>query len=333
MRRPGVLVRTAFALATLWPALAFAACSGRDIRARFEAEAPEVARELARQAAAMPFGQGRLFRVTKPATEPSYLFGTIHVADPRATAFPAAFQEALKGADVVALELAEVDGLLSSAATEKLGAKLLGYVVARPAERADRILSPAEFGRLADAVSRLGQPRSVLATFKPAILATMLALPACAMSQQADFVDALVARAARSQGTRVVGLETVEEQLATLTSVPPEGQAELLRQALAVLDLQEDVYETTIRRYVAGEIGWLLAWMRSDDVAPGLKMKPPEAFNRALLDDRNLRMRDRAIPLLEKGGAVIAVGAAHLPGERGIARLLEGAGYRVERVD
>ena len=36
-----------------------------------------------------------------------------------------------------------------------------------------------------------------------------------------------------------------------------------------------------------------------------------------------------ALPLVAKGGAFIAVGALHLPGEKGLAKMFADAGYRV----
>ena len=48
-----------------------------------------------------------------------------------------------------------------------------------------------------------------------------------------------------------------------------------------------------------------------------------------LLSQRNARMADRMAPILKEGGAFIAVGAAHLPGDRGLLNLIEKAGYRV----
>jgi uncharacterized protein YbaP (TraB family) len=44
-------------------------------------------------------------------------------------------------------------------------------------------------------------------------------------------------------------------------------------------------------------------------------------------------MRDASLPLLQRGAAFIAVGAAHLPGENGLLRLLELEGYRIERLE
>src|SRR3546814_16960027 len=47
------------------------------------------------------------------------------------------------------------------------------------------------------------------------------------------------------------------------------------------------------------------------------------AYKKAFLDDRNHRMVERLVPLLERGKAFVAVGAAHLPGEEGMMPLLE----------
>jgi uncharacterized protein YbaP (TraB family) len=51
-----------------------------------------------------------------------------------------------------------------------------------------------------------------------------------------------------------------------------------------------------------------------------------------LLDRRNARMVERMTQHLARGGAFVAVGALHLPGEGGILGLLEAQGYRVTRV-
>ena len=49
-------------------------------------------------------------------------------------------------------------------------------------------------------------------------------------------------------------------------------------------------------------------------------------------DARNRVMADRMAARLNRGGAFIAVGALHLPGERGLLSLLSQRGYTVTRV-
>jgi uncharacterized protein YbaP (TraB family) len=50
------------------------------------------------------------------------------------------------------------------------------------------------------------------------------------------------------------------------------------------------------------------------------------------VDERNLRMVERITDRLAEGGVLVAVGALHLPGERGILNLLAGRGYRISPV-
>jgi uncharacterized protein YbaP (TraB family) len=85
---------------------------------------------------------------------------------------------------------------------------------------------------------------------------------------------------------------------------------------------------------VRGEIGALLVWSRSAILWPGRAVSdPPAAFLDRLLDRRSARMYRRALPLVEKGGAFIAVGAAHLPGPAGLAQRFRDGGYEVTAVD
>ena len=56
-----------------------------------------------------------------------------------------------------------------------------------------------------------------------------------------------------------------------------------------------------------------------------------ESFNERLIDDRNRVMAARIAPLLRDGGAFVAIGAAHLPGEGGVLARLTERGYSVTR--
>ena len=52
---------------------------------------------------------------------------------------------------------------------------------------------------------------------------------------------------------------------------------------------------------------------------------------RALLQDRNAIMAERAAPLLASGGAFIAVGALHLAGKTGLSSASAPMGYTVTK--
>ena len=57
-----------------------------------------------------------------------------------------------------------------------------------------------------------------------------------------------------------------------------------------------------------------------------------DRFMAALVDKRNQRMVQRMQGLLAEGNAFIAIGALHLPGEKGVLHLLEQQGYSVTPV-
>jgi len=55
-------------------------------------------------------------------------------------------------------------------------------------------------------------------------------------------------------------------------------------------------------------------------------------FQRVLVDTRNKNMADQLEKLVKQGGAFIAVGALHLPGDKGIVNILAQRGYKISRV-
>ena len=56
------------------------------------------------------------------------------------------------------------------------------------------------------------------------------------------------------------------------------------------------------------------------------------AFQREIVDRRNITMVEEAEKYLQQGGAFIAVGALHLPGEAGMLNILAQKGYSISRI-
>jgi uncharacterized protein YbaP (TraB family) len=72
---------------------------------------------------------------------------------------------------------------------------------------------------------------------------------------------------------------------------------------------------------------------RADNLLPKTEAQIPPAVGDRLITLRNHRMRDRALSLLRRGGAFIAVGAVHLPGKEGLLSLLQTEGYNVDALE
>lgn len=315
-----------------------AGCGGADLFPALKASSPAAFDTLLAQGRSARFGQGRLFQVSRAGVEPSTVFATLHVPDPRVTALPRKVLGRLGEARIVALEL-DIDerGRTRDVAEGASGrAQFQALATARPERRAERLLPAEDYARLRALLARRGLARSAAPQFKAGVLALLLGTPACAVAgpEGPPYLDAVLADLARKQRARLVGLETTVEQIDMLDGLSPDQEHALLVSLLRQDDRAEDILETSILRYVEGEIGALAAWTRSPELLPGVPGSgTPPAFLQRLVDERSRRMSTRVLPLLAEGRAFIAVGAAHLPGEAGLLALLEQEGYRVERIE
>ena len=312
-----------------------AECQGHDLFPALKSEAPATYGAIETAASAMPFGHGKLFRLSREGSAPSYVFGTLHVADPRIADFSPGLRAALANSRIVVLE-ATGTGDASARAIPANRAAMRGALLARPEQRPDRLLSKADFAELEAAIASHGLRKSAAHKFKPSVLAFLLDQPACAGrgAGRKPGLDDIIEDIARENKIPVVGLETIVEQVTILDGLSHATERDLLIATLRQAGHLEDIAETMIARYQTGDIGGILAWMRSPELVPGVAQAriPPDFFDR-LITLRNQRMRDHAIPLLRQGGAYIAVGAAHLPGQEGLLRLLEIDGYRIEMIE
>jgi uncharacterized protein YbaP (TraB family) len=310
-------------------------CRGHDVFPALKSEAPAAYAAIEIAASAMPFRHGKLFRLSRAGSEPSYLFATLHLSDPRITSFSPRLTATLTGSKIVVLETLETGDLLRRAIRNDHAAWRRA-TLARGNQRVDNLLHEKDFKQLEALVARSGLPKSVAREFKASTLALLLDLSSCAarLPGTKPYLDKLVANIARENKIETVGLESVIEQIEILNGLPRETERDLLIAILRRADRSEDFVETEIARYVEGDIGGLLAWLQSAEPIHGVaQAQIPLAFDDRLITLRNHRMRDRALAFLRRGGAFIAVGAVHLPGKEGLLSLFETEGYHVDALE
>ncbi len=266
----------------------------------------------------LPFSQGMLFSVSKPGVDISYVFGTIHSDDERITDLPEPVRLALEETDQVAVEVVLDDAalLLSAAAMVFADGRNLPMVLGDDLYR----LTTA-------AVEVLGMPEIALRQLKPWAVATMLSMPQATTGQ---FLDLVLASTAKARGVEVVGLETVPEQLSLFDGLSDQDQIGLLKVTLNNLDRLPLIFESLIQTYLKRDLAGLVRLSKelSKYGDPELEIR----FQERLIDSRNKRMVDRMLPLLEKGGLFVGVGALHLPGKKGILFILEELGFSVASI-
>ena len=277
---------------------------------------------VAQDGAPLPYGDALIWQVSPPGqgTE-SVVMGTMHVSDPRVIALADRMEDVILDAQTLVVEVAltpEAQMVLAGAMIDMTGPPL------------DDRLGPADFERLAGIVEGYGLPRTMLQRMQPWAAAILISVPEveyARMSSGAPVLDQQLEDLAETAGIGVVGLETVEEQLAALSGLDEELQIEQLRVAIGDHDRIDAIFEQMLHYYLSGDLSGFHNWML--DQMAGADPELVAAFLDTLIDQRNVRMADRVRPFLNDGGAFVAIGALHLPGPNGVLARLADQGYAI----
>jgi len=258
------------------------------------------------------------YSVVSPAGQQNWLLGTIHAEDERVLDFPPVLDQALTQARTVGLELVPDREML-----QRLAAAMRLPEEQKLSERIDEALyrrvraALEDHGIQADSVDRLSPWAAALTLAQPPV-------------RTGRFMDLELARKAADHGAISVALETVEEQLAFFTGLGDQAHVALLRQSVEDHERGLEDFEALVTAYLQADLEKLqqLASRQLSQLPESVQQK----FRVQGITLRNIEMARRAQPLLDQGDALIAVGALHLPGEKGLIALLREQGNRVEAI-
>ena len=258
-------------------------------------------------------GHGLLWEILGDGAPPSYLFGTIHSEDPQVLRLAAPVRQAFDDADSVVLEvMMDTEAMVhSSSAMLMTDGRLLSDIIGQ-----------SLFEKTARAVSARGIPEVVLERMKPWAVATTLSMP---LPETGMVLDLKLFQAAEQAGKQLHGLETIREQLDVFETMPEGDQVVLLKDAVDNLEVIDDMNAALLSAWKRRDLAAMMAI--SDDAMQSGDQRIARDFEQRLIIDRNRLMAERIEPHLERGGAFIAVGALHLPGDDGLLNLLERRGY------
>ena len=310
------------------------ACAGENLIERMRADNDPRLGPMLEAGAAVPNGEGLLWRIENDEGAVSHLYGTMHVADPRVTDLGGSAERAFDAAETIVIETDEI--LDPETAQQTLLAKP-ELTMFTDGKTLRSVMSAEDFALVEERLETLGLPVGAVTHMKPWMIAGLVALPACERERKAEgamFLDQMLAETALADGKNVDGLETIEEQLSAMASLPLDFHVRGLVETLSLGPLLEDVMATMTDLYVAGDTGLIMPMIRQ--AAPEAMRDDAEgyaAFEERIVLARNRTMAERALPFLEEGGAFIAVGALHLPGEAGLVELLRAKGYTVTAED
>jgi uncharacterized protein len=310
-------------------------CKGRDLLTDLKVNNSVAYERWLTEARKIPNGEAMLWRINgEGLTEPSWLFGTMHVTDPRIVNLPMPIQEAFMKSRLVVVEIKGLESRWGSW-INNLFALPLYYLPDNLTW--DRYLTDREMRYMELELLIYGRKIEDFKRWQPwAMMLDILSYPACEYWRAyggLNYLDAQLADWAHKAGKPVLGFETWYESARTIADTDIRSQFRAMLALARMTADPEDEQETTIRMYLNRQVHWYLAYEGGPyDLSPE-EISALREFDHYSIDVRNLTMRDRALPLVEKGGAFIAVGAAHLPGDKGLVELFRKAGYVVTPVN
>ncbi len=310
-------------------------CAGTNLLVGLQKTKPDVLASIQKKAAGLPYGEGLLWRIETKGVAPSFVYGTMHLSDPRLLTLPPKVKTAFESSSVLALEIKEV--VDPEAVKEKMQGMVKYTTFTDGSTISDYLTEEQEKATKATFSKRSSIPWFLAKRLRPWAVIGAIASPACEAARKAagkPFLDQSLAQQADKAGKELVSLETIESQIKAMASMPEKEMARALYETALLDDKLDDVFETMISLYTEEKIGVIWSMMKHVG-SDGMQMQDADPayaeFQRVIVDKRNFSMADSAESLIKKGGAFIAVGALHLPGENGILNILAQRGYLVNK--
>lgn len=262
--------------------------------------------------------KGLLWQIDKLGLIPSYLFGTIHSEDHRVTQLPPIVRSRFEQADSVSFEL------LMDMSTIRKTAKGMFFI---GEQSLDQVIGKDLFDQVVKAMRQYHIiPPMLLKKLKPwAVIATLSTPP----PKTGQFLDLLLYKKAQQLKISIYALESVEEQLAVFEAFTLDEQMFMLKETLKQLDKMPGLFDKLHELYLQRDLTALMKFTVENMRDSSDNKALVDAFYKRIVDDRNMRMVERMEKRLQEGNAFIAVGALHLPGDKGLLKLLQARGYRV----
>lgn len=265
---------------------------------------------------AQPYDKSLLWKVSKNEGEESYVFGTIHVADEDIVDLPDEVLHALNHSTTFAMEVVpEPEELLSVA----------GLMYFSDGQKLSDLVSPHLFQQVLSLLSSYHLPEDAIKVMKPWAAYLTMSYP----PEFGEVLDLQLLAKARKNGAKLIGLESLQEQLSLFNNMTLANQLKLLSDTVCNYDLIETDFVKMKQLYKNRDLNGLYNYSLRYSLDDNHLYQ--DLIDK-LLVQRNYRMTERMQSMLEEGSAFIAIGAMHLPGNEGVLSLLEKNNYKITPV-
>ncbi|MES1219546.1 MAG: TraB/GumN family protein [Bacteroidota bacterium] len=254
--------------------------------------------------------------------QPSYLFGTIHMLCKDDAVLSDSLKNIIQNCGEVYLEV-DMDNMF-----ELLG--LMSHLKMRNDTTLKDLMSTEDYNKVKAYFEQKGGmlPFSMLETYKP-LLAVSTLEESAVPCESAVAMEQLIMEEASHNNKNIKGLETMAYQAGIFDSIPYKMQAEQLIQYVdsSASDNAAEAkdFKELSDAYKSQDLDKLEELSNKNDLTAA-------NFSDLLLYNRNRNWVEKLKSILPAKSILIAVGAGHLPGEKGVINLLRKAGYTLKPV-
>lgn len=251
----------------------------------------------------------------KGLKQESYLFGTIHIICEEQFWMEPKIEKALKSAQVLALEIDMTD--------PNLMAEMQQLSINPGFKNIKGEFTDEQSAALSGFLTQhYGAGLDQLGILKPVVLSSMVMIKMLPCQQQSSY-ETFFTEKAKSQGKKVIGLETAVFQIGMFDEIPQKIQIEDLGKMVTEEDALQELNQL-VETHLAQDLNKMYQIITDNEMF--------QQYGDLLLKKRNENWIPKIEELIKNQSAFIAVGAGHLPSDSGVIQLLRKAGYKVEAV-
>ncbi len=258
-----------------------------------------------------------------------YLFGTMHLGDPKLRGLPKALKVAIDKSDEVRTEIPMDASLQMKSAV----------LMMRSDNRSLQEIIPEPLYQRTEKYIKQINPQLNLIPFDKMKVWALSAATSMLENQlkypMLQAIDFEVYSYAQSKNKGVGGIEAIEEQIAAMDKFSLEEQIMGLESTLDYLEQNNKFIEKMKELYMQGDEKKMMAFIEGTMFKIEKYKKFEEKFMQVLLYDRNRLMAQRIELLLKEHPTkhyLFAFGVMHFLGQKSVVEHLEGKGYSVSRV-
>jgi uncharacterized protein YbaP (TraB family) len=253
--------------------------------------------------------------------KPSYLFGTMHVSSKIAFNLSDSFYIAIKNCDVVALEN-------NPESWQDDMSKLDFESLQGTGEEEYGEMEPDDYFNIQRLRIGKYEKKLEMALFsKPPVINNLLYRSLSEVTadfEEDTYLDLYIFQTGKRLGKRVAGVEQYEESMRLMNEAFRDAAKEKNKKEKS-FDYDEEYSPDKLQEaYRSGNLDLLDSINRLNSQS--------DAFDEKFLYRRNEIQADGIDSILKKSSLFVGVGAAHLPGERGVIEILRKKGYKLRPI-